>query len=321
MPISSRSGRSRKYPAKSFVDFQNDVTATDVTLAKQEGFSAVEHLKRYTTLGMATDQGKTANVNGLGADGAKSPAKPSRRPAPRASARLTRRLRIGALAGPHRGKHFKPARLTPTHDFATRARRGVRRNRAVAARAVFSAPGRGLAAPRCIREVNTVRNAVGICDVTTLGKIDIQGPDAAKFLECVYTNSWANLTIGRARYGLMLREDGFVMDDGTCARLGETHFVMTTTTANAGESLAASGILPPDPVAGAGCVIHFRHRPMGADRGCRPASRAACCENIVDPPFDISNEAFPYMGAQRAHHLRRHCGAAVPALFFRRTGL
>jgi len=217
----------------AFVDFQNDVTAKDVKLAKQEGFHAVEHLKRYTTLGMATDQGKTSNVNALGImaelTGATIAATGTTLIRP-----PVQPVALGALAGAHRGAEFRPVRLPPTHAWAQELG------------AVFTDAGQWKRAqwfPRAgedwqaavNREVLAVRGAVGICDVTTLGKIDIQGADAAAFLELVYCNSWKNLPVRRARYGLMLREDGFVMDDGTTARLGETHYVMTTTTVNAGK--------------------------------------------------------------------------------------
>ena len=146
------------------------------------------------------------------------------------------------------------------------------------------------------REVKTVREAVGFCDVTTLGKIDIQGPDAAKFLEYVYTNSWTNLKIGRARYGLMLREDGFAMDDGTCARLGEMHFVMTTTTANAAKVMQhlefCHQILWPElDVSFISVTDQWAQLALAGPKARR------VLEKIVDNPFEISNEAFPYMAA------------------------
>jgi sarcosine oxidase subunit alpha len=280
--------------AKAFVDFQNDVTATDIKLAMQEGFVAVEHLKRYTTLGMATDQGKTANVNGLAlmaeATGKTVPETGTTRFRPPYTP-----VAIGALAGPHRGKNFKPTRRTPTHDWA--AERG----------AVFVETGLWLRAqyfPQAgedwlaatSREVNAVRSGVGICDVTTLGKIDIQGPDAAKFLECVYTNSWANLPVGRARYGLMLREDGFVMDDGTTSRLAKDHYVMTTTTANAAKvfqhlEFCHQWLWPELDVCFSSVTDQWAQIAVAGPRA------RDTLEKIVDAPFDISNAAFPYMAA------------------------
>ena len=298
-----------KTSGKSFVDFQNDVTATDVALAKQEGFIAVEHLKRYTTLGMATDQGKTANVNGLAlmalATGKTIPETGTTRFRPPYTP-----VALGVLAGAHRGKHFKPSRLTPTHEWATTQG------------AVFIEVGLWLRAqyfPRAgedwfaatTREVNTVRNAVGICDVTTLGKIDIQGPDATKFLEYVYVNSWSNLAIGRTRYGLMLREDGFAMDDGTCARLGETHFVMTTTTVNAAKVFQhmefCHQVLWPELD-----VSFISVTDQWAQIAIAGPNARRVLEKIVDPNFDISNESFPYMAAASL----TVCGG-TPARLFR----
>ncbi len=279
---------------KKFVDFQNDVTADDVRLAKQEGFVAVEHLKRYTTLGMATDQGKTANVNGLALMAAATGKGISETGTTRFRPPYTP-VAIGALAGAHRGKHFKPTRKTPTHDWAA-GKGAIFVETGLWLRAqYFPKPGEDWLAAAS-REVAAVRGGVGFCDVTTLGKIDIFGPDAAKFLECVYANSWTNLPVGRARYGLMLREDGFVMDDGTTARLGEAHFLMTTTTANAAKVFQH---------------LEFCHQWLWpalrvsmisvTDQWAQIAVAGPCARKtlakIVDAPFDISNEAFPYMAA------------------------
>jgi glycine cleavage system aminomethyltransferase T/NADPH-dependent 2,4-dienoyl-CoA reductase/sulfur reductase-like enzyme len=301
-----RSGTARE---KAFVDYQNDVTATDVTLAKQEGFVAVEHLKRYTTLGMATDQGKTANVNGLALMAAATGNSIAGTGTTRFRPPYTP-VALGALAGPHRGQNFKPVRLTPTDAWAksqnaTFIETGLWRRAQYFARAGED----WLAA--VTREVNAVRNNVGICDVTTLGKIDIQGPDAAKFLDCVYTNHWANLPIGRARYGLMLREDGFVMDDGTCARLGERHYIMTTTTANAAKIMqhlefCHQWLWPELDVAFISVTDQWAQLAIAG-----PQSRIVL-EKIVDAPFDLSNAAFPYMAAGEL----TICGG-TPARLFR----
>jgi sarcosine oxidase subunit alpha len=279
---------------KAFVDFQNDVTATDVTLAKQEGFAAIEHLKRYTTLGMATDQGKTANVNGLAlmaaATGKSIPETGTTRFRPPYTP-----VAIGVLAGAHRGKQFRPTRTTPTHDWA--AGHG----------AVFVETGLWLRAqyfPKAgedwlaaaSREVAAVRAGVGVCDVTTLGKIDVQGKDAAAFLDRVYANRMSTLAVGRVRYGVMLREDGFVMDDGTCARLADSHFVVTTTTANAAKvfqhmEFCRQWLWPAFDVALISVTDQWAQLAMGG-----PRSREVLAK-IVDAPFDISNAAFPYMEA------------------------
>jgi sarcosine oxidase subunit alpha len=295
--------------AKAFVDFQNDVTAADIALAHQEGFIAVEHLKRYTTLGMATDQGKTSNVNGLGlmaqatgktiAETGTTRFRPPYTP-----------VTIGALAGPHRGKDFRPTRKIPAHGWALSQGATFTESGLWLRPQYFARHGEDwLAATN--REVNTVRNFVGFCDVTTLGKIDIQGPDAAKFLEKIYTNSWQNLAVGRVRYGLMLREDGFVLDDGTCARLGENHFLMTTTTANAGRVFQhlqfCHQILWPE--LKLSCISVTDQWAQFAIAG--PDSRHVL-QNIVDEQFDISNTAFPHLTAASL----TICGG-TPARLFR----
>ena len=279
---------------KSFVDFQHDVASSDIVLAQREGFRSVEHLKRYTTLGMATDQGKTSNVNGLAlmaelsersiAETGTTTFRPPYTP-----------VAIGALAGPHRGKAFRPTRHTPTHAWA--AEQG----------AVFVAAGAWLRAqyfPRqgeadwlatVTREARTVRNAVGLCDVTTLGKIDIQGPDAATLLDRVYVNTFSTLKVGRARYGLMLREDGVVMDDGTAARLGPDHFVMTTTTVNAARvsqhlEFCLQWLWPELDVQAISVTEQWAQLAVAG-----PRSRDVLAK-LVDAPFDIADAAFPYMG-------------------------
>lgn len=217
---------------KCFVDFQHDVTVDDLLLARQEGFTSVEHLKRYTTLGMATDQGKTANLNAL-AIVAEAAGKTL---AEVGSTRLRppyTPVALGAFAGHHRGRHFRPTRLTPSHAWA-KARGAVFVEAGAWLRAqYFPLPGEADWLATVTREVAAVRTGVGICDVSTLGKIDLQGPDAVEFLERVYANRFQSLAVGRCRYALMLREDGMVMDDGTVARLAAQRFLVTTTTANA----------------------------------------------------------------------------------------
>ncbi|WP_343115655.1 sarcosine oxidase subunit alpha family protein [Ostreiculturibacter nitratireducens] len=278
---------------RAWLDFQNDVTVKDVKLAHQEGFRSVELLKRYTTLGMATDQGKTANVPALAvmaectgrtiAETGTTIFRPPYTPVP-----------IGALAGRARGKDFRPTRLTPSHDWA--AEQG----------AVFVEVGPWLRAqwfPRAgetewrqsvDREVLQTRAAVGICDVSTLGKIDIQGRDAAAFLDKVYINGFSNLAVGKVRYGLMLREDGIVKDDGTTARMSDTHFVMTTTTANAVSifrhlEFCRQCLWPGMDVHLISSTDQFAQFSVAGPRARDLLAR------IVDKDFDISNEAFPYM--------------------------
>jgi sarcosine oxidase subunit alpha len=216
---------------KRFVDFQNDVTVEDLALAEREGYRSVEHLKRYTTLGMGTDQGKTSNITGLailsGIVG---------EPIPKVGTTTFRPpytpVSFGAMVGPETGAHIDPVRHSAMHPWHVKA--GARFVNAGLWKRPLFYPKPGETDQQAIdREVLNTRAKVGIVDVSTLGKIDIQGPDAVEFLNRVYTNAWSKLEIGKSRYGLMLREDGMVFDDGTTTRLGPTHFLMTTTTANA----------------------------------------------------------------------------------------
>jgi len=276
---------------RAWVDQQNDVTVKDIKLAHQENFTSVEHMKRYTTLGMATDQGKTANVTGLAVM-----AELTGKTIPQTGTTIYRPpytpVPIAAYAGRSAGRDFRPTRLTPSHKWA--AEQG----------AVFVEVGMWLRAqwfPRpgethwrqsVDREVLATRAAVGICDVTTLGKVDVQGTDAAEFLNRIYANPFAKLAVGRVRYGLMLREDGMAMDDGTAARLAEDHFVVTTTTANA---------------VGVYRHMEFCRQCLWPDMDVQiistteawaqfsvagPKARALL-QQVVDQ--DISNDAFPYM--------------------------
>jgi len=217
---------------KAFVDLQHDVTAEDVRLAHREGFVSVEHLKRYTTLGMATDQGKTSNVPGLAimaaARGVSIPDAGTTRFRPPYAP-----VSIGSLAAERYGD-LKPDRLTPMHDWHV-ARGAVMYAAGLWHRPmIYGLPGETVE-QAYVREAKAVRAGVGIVDVSTLGKIAVQGPDAAEFLDRVYTNIFSTLPVGKARYGAMLREDGLLMDDGTTWRLSENEFLMTTTTANAGK--------------------------------------------------------------------------------------
>ena len=216
---------------KSFVDFQHDVTASDIRLAHQEGFVSVEHLKRYTTLGMATDQGKMGNIIGLAlmaeALGKDIPEVGTTRFRPPYTP-----VSIGALAGRNTGEHFRALRRTPMHDW--NLRQGAVMTLAGVWQRPWYYPRQGeTITDAYIREAGTVRDTVGMCDVSSLGKIAVQGPDAAEFLNRVYTNGFAKLPVGKSRYGIMLRDDGIVMDDGTTWRLAENDFLMTTTTTHA----------------------------------------------------------------------------------------
>ena len=221
-----------KANGKAFVDYQHDVTAEDVRLAHREGFVSVEHLKRYTTLGMATDQGKTSNVPGLAIM-----AEALGKPIPDVG---TTRFRppfspvsLGSLAAERYGD-LKPERLTPVHDWHVEHGARMYTVGLWFRPMIYGLPGETVE-QAYVREAKAVREAAGIVDVSTLGKIAVQGPGAAEFLDRVYTNVFSSLAVGKARYGLMLREDGIAMDDGTTWRLGPNDFLMTTTTANAGK--------------------------------------------------------------------------------------
>jgi methylglutamate dehydrogenase subunit C len=295
---------------KAFVDLQNDVTVDDVALAAREGFRSVEHLKRYTTLGMATEQGKTSSMGGLAIMAGLT----GRSIAETGTTRLRPPhvpVAIGAFAGQHRGKEFRPARLTPTHVWAERQG------------AVFVATGQWLRAqyyPRAgegdwlasvSREVSAVRSSVGFCDVSTLGKIDLQGVDAATFLDRVYINTFSTLATGRARYGVMLREDGFVLDDGTTSRLSDDRFFMTTTTANAGRvfqhlQFCRQVLWPELDVQFVSVTDEWAQFSVAG-----PRARATLAP-LVDPPFELSNAAFPYMAVGQL----TVCGG-IPARLYR----
>ncbi|MEE4188623.1 MAG: sarcosine oxidase subunit alpha family protein [Roseobacter sp.] len=220
-------------PGRAWLDYQNDVTVKDVALAARENFRSVEHMKRYTTQGMAPDQGKNSNVAALAvladvtgraiSETGTTTFRPPFTP-----------VSIAAMGAGAQGMGFAPRRLTTSHG-ASVARGAEMIEAGLWYRpSTFPIEGERTWRETCDREVAMVRGSVGVCDVSTLGKIDIQGPDAAAFLDFVYTNTFSTLQVGRVRYGLMLREDGHVMDDGTTARLGETHYIMTTTTAAAG---------------------------------------------------------------------------------------
>jgi len=281
---------------KAFVDFQNDVTDADIALAAREGFVSIEHLKRYTTLGMATDQGKTSQLNGhalLAAATGKTIAE--------AGTVLSRPpyqpVAIGVLAGHHRDAHFRPERRTASHGWAA-AQGASFVDAGMWKRAQwFARPGERDWLETVNREVRMTRGSVGICDVSTLGKIDILGPDAPTLLDRLYINTFSTLPIGKARYGVMLREDGFVMDDGTTTRFGQDCFFMTTTTANAARVMQhidyARQVLWPELDVQATSVTEQWATYSVAGPNARKLLQHAF------PAIDLSNEALPYMGAAK----------------------
>ncbi|WP_299747121.1 sarcosine oxidase subunit alpha family protein [uncultured Tateyamaria sp.] len=219
---------------RAWLDFQNDVSVKDVKQAAQENFRSVEHMKRYTTQGMATDQGKNSNVAALAlladATGRGIPETGTTTFRPPYSP-----VALAALGAGAQGKGFAPERKTTSHAATIAAGAPMIEAGLWYRPSYYPLQDEKTWRQSCDREVGWVRQAVGICDVSTLGKIDIQGPDAARLLDFVYINMFSTLKENRVRYGLMLREDGFVMDDGTTARLGPNHYVMTTTTAAAGQ--------------------------------------------------------------------------------------
>ena len=278
---------------RSWVDLQNDVTVKDITLAHQEGFSSVEHVKRYTTLGMATDQGKTSNVIGLAVL-----ANATNKTIPETGTTIFRPpytpISIGAFAGAHKGKHFKPTRLTPSHEFASEIGANFVDTGYWKRAQWFSQDKEVTWRDSVDREVLMTRQSVGICDVSTLGKIDIQGEDAGKFLNKIYINTFSTLKVGKCRYGLMLREDGIAMDDGTSARLSDTHYIMTTTTAKAGSvyshlEFCRQVLFPNLDVHIISTTEQWAQFSIAG-----PNARNLLCK-IIDPNFNISNETFPYM--------------------------
>jgi sarcosine oxidase subunit alpha len=288
---------------KSFVDIQDDVTLSDIGLAAREGYVSVEHLKRYTTLGMGTDQGKTANVNGLALlAGARGEAiasvgattfRPPYTP-----------VTIGALVGRETGLHLAPVRRTAMHEWHVEHGAVMIETGLWMRPRCYPRPGE-TPAQAVEREAAHVRRDVGLVDVSTLGKIDVQGPDATEFLQRVYANVWANLPVGKARYGIMLREDGIVFDDGTTSRLAEHRYFMTTTTANA-----------------AAVLMHLEHllqlvwpelrvhvatetEQWAAMALAGPRSRSVLAR-VVDG-LDVSNAGLPFMAVREA----RIAGAPV----------
>ena len=281
---------------KRFVDFQNDVTVADIELAAREGYTSVEHLKRYTTLGMGTDQGRTSNVNGLAVLAAtlgnEIPAVGTTTFRPPYSP-----VALGAIAGREVGADQSPVRRTPMHDW--HAEHG----------ATFVTVGPWMRAQYYLRrgesmmdainrEALHVRRAAGMVDVSTLGKIEVRGRDAGEFLHRVYINRIRNLRIGRVRYAFMLREDGFVLDDGTCTRIRDDEYYITTGTGHAAAVMVhleryAQVVWPELDVHLTSVTDQWAGAAVAG-----PRSRdllAAACDGA-----DVSNEALPFMSCIEA---------------------
>ena len=293
--------------AKRFVDLQNDVTAADIALAVREGYLSVEHLKRYTTTGMGTDQGKSGNVNALailaratGADMAELGHTTFRPPYTPVS--------YGALAGRDVGELFDPVRKTPMHEWHETA--GAEFENVGLWKRPYCYPRSGEDSAAAVRrECNAVGKSLGIVDASTLGKLDIQGPDAVELLNRVYTNAWSKLEVGRCRYGLMLGENGMIFDDGVSARLGPDHFLMSTTTGGAAhvqswleEWLQCEWL---DLRVWITNVV-TQYAVIGLAGPNARALFAEVCDDV-----DLSNEGFPFMS------VREGTVADIPARIFR----
>ncbi|MCL4122848.1 UNVERIFIED_CONTAM: hypothetical protein GTU68_050521 [Idotea baltica] len=294
---------------RAWVDLQNDVTTKDITQSQAEGFRAVEHLKRYTTLGMATDQGKTSNLLGL-AVMAESTGKTISETGTTIFRPPYSPVAMGALGAGARGKNYAPIRKTPSHKWASEQNATFVESGNWLRAQWYSKPDETTWRQTVDREVSTTRKSVGICDVTTLGKIDIQGRDAPAFLNFVYANPFLKLPIGKVRYGLMLREDGICYDDGTTARLSQNHFVMTTTTSNAGLvyrrlEFAHQCLCPHLDVHLISTTDAWAQYAIAG-----PNSRALLAKIVDDQ--DLSNDAFPFMACSEI----TICGG-TPARLFR----
>ncbi|MFQ5934856.1 MAG: sarcosine oxidase subunit alpha family protein [Acidiferrobacterales bacterium] len=291
-----------------FVDIQNDVTLDDVSLAVREGYANVEHLKRYTTLGMGTDQGRTSNLNGLAILAAMTGAEVASLGTTTFRPPYTP-LTMGALAARETGAHFEPVRRSAMHEWHLDAGAHMITAGLWLRPQCYRRNGESLG-DAVRREAKAVRTKVGIVDVSTLGKIDIQGDDAALFLERVYVNRWQRLSVGRCRYGVMLREDGMVMDDGTVTRIAEKRYYMTTTTANAGNVMShlehCAQVLWPDlDVRFAAVSEQWSGMAIAGPRSRELLERVA--------QLELSDATLPFLGYKKADV------AGAPARIFRIT--
>ena len=288
--------KSRGKKLKCFIDPQHDVTTDDVRLAEREGFVSIEHNKRYTTLGMATDQGKIGNIIGIAIM-----ADASGRSIPETGTTTFRPpyspISIGALAGRSTYTHFRPVRRTPLHDWNL-ARGAVMTDAGLWKRPWYFPRDGESVDDAYIREMKAVRGTVGLCDVSSLGKIMVQGPDAGDFLNRVYVNGFAKLPVGKARYGVMLRDDGVVYDDGTVWRMSDTDFLMTTTTANAAGVMAKLEEYLQTRWPDLKVQLTSVSDQWAGVAVAGPKARMVL--EAVTTQCDVSNEAFPFMGIREA---------------------
>jgi len=292
---------------KRFVDLQNDVTASDIQLAAREGYRSIEHVKRYTALGFGTDQGKLGNINGMAilarALGNDIPSTGTTTFRPNYTP-----VTFGAIAGRDLGDMFEPIRKTALHQW--HAAHGAAFENVGQWKRPWYYPKAGETMHEAVnRECLAARNGVGIMDASTLGKIDIQGPDAATFLDLVYTNAWSKLAVGRCRYGLMLDENGMAIDDGVTTRLAEHHYLMTTTTGGAARVMAwlERWLQTEWPHLKVYLTSVTDHWATAAVVG--PDSRSVV--QAVCPDIDFSAEAFPFMS------YREGTAAGIPARVMR----
>jgi sarcosine oxidase subunit alpha len=301
---------ARDRSGKRFVDLQNDVTVSDIALAVREGYESVEHLKRYTTLGMGTDQGKTSNIVGLALL-----AEQLHRPIAAVGTTTFRPpytpVTLGAYTGEEAGPHLEPTRYSAMHDW--HVEHGARFINAGLWTRPHSYPRAGETPDDAAsREARNVRTNVGLVDVSTLGKIELQGNDVAEFLNRVYINRWDTLAVGRCRYGVMLRDDGMVLDDGTTSRLTPTHYLMTTTTVNAVHVMQHLEALLQIDWPELEVYLTSVTEQWSAAALSGPKAREVLAA-VVD--IDLSNAAFPFLRVGTCHV--RGAAGAIPARLFR----
>ncbi|MDB9736602.1 sarcosine oxidase subunit alpha, partial [Candidatus Pelagibacter sp.] len=281
---------------KPFVDYQNDATAKDIKLALREGFRSIEHVKRYTTTGMGTDQGKLGNMHALGIIAETAGVKMGELGTTTFRPPYTP-LTFGTIVGRNVGEYFDTFRRTPMNDWHIE-KKAEFENVGQWKRAWYYPKNNETMHDAVQRESKAARNSAGILDASTLGKIDIQGTDASEFLNRVYTNAWSKLAIGKCRYGLMLNEDGMVYDDGVTTRLDENHYIMTTTTGGAANVLGKledylQTEWPELDVYLSSVTDHFATASI-----CGPNSKKIL--NKLIPDLDLSDESFPHMSFKNA---------------------
>jgi sarcosine oxidase, subunit alpha len=294
-------------PQKAFVDWQHDVTTRDLQLATREGFRSIEHIKRYTTTGMATDQGKTSNLNALAVI-----SQAIATPIPKVGLTTFRMpytpITFGSFAGMQRGDLFDPTRYTPTHSWAV-SRGAVFEDVGLWKRARYFPRGKEDMHAAVARECVAVRKSCGMFDASTLGKVEVVGRDAATFMNRMYVNEWSKLGVGRSKYGVLCRDDGFVYDDGVVARTAEDRFHVTTTTGGAARVFA----LMEDYVQTEWTELDV-WLTSTTEQWAVIAVQGPNARKVIEPlieGLDISAKAFPHMSVARGK-IR-----GVPLLLFR----